>query len=86
MGTYPVSYTHLDVYKRQVFHGSKGSVLDHVAIGIVGALPDAGGVPDVGHLSDVVVGDLPSWRIVTVGDGDKFSGERSIGCLLYTSG
>ena len=33
-----------------VFHGSKGSVLDHVAIGIVGAFPDAGGVPDGGQM------------------------------------
>ena len=61
------------------FYGSKGSVLDHAAIGIVGAFPDAGGVPDGGHLSEVVAGELPSWRTVTVGDGDKFPGERSIG-------
>ena len=66
-------------FLKRAFHGSKGSVLNHVAVNIVGAFPDAGGVPDVGHLSDVVVGELPSWRIVTVGDGDKFSGERSIG-------
>ena len=61
------------------FHTSKGSVLDYAAIGIIGKFPDSGGVPDVGHLSEVVAGELPSWRTVTVGDGDKFSGERSIG-------
>ena len=61
------------------FYGSKGSVLDYAAIGIIGKFPDSGGVPDGGHLSEVVAGELPSWRTVTVGDGDEFPGERSIG-------
>ncbi|GAA5568835.1 MAG: hypothetical protein EGS44_06365 [Akkermansia muciniphila] len=62
-----------------VFHGSKGSVLDHVAVGIVEAFPDAGSVPDGGHLSEVVVGKLPSGSVVVVGDGDH-GDDLSGGC------
>ena len=49
-----------------------------MAVGIVGAFPDAGGVPDVGHLSEVVVGELPSGSSVIVGGGDEFSCKGSI--------
>ena len=33
------------------FHTSKGSVLDHAAVGIVGKFPDAGGIGDRDHLT-----------------------------------
>ena len=60
------------------FHGSKGSLLNDVAVSIIEKFPDAGGIMNGNHLSKMVVGKLPSWRTVIVGHGDKFSSERSI--------
>ena len=61
------------------FHGSKGSILLRSSIGIIRKFPDAGSVPDGGHLSEVVVGKLPSGSVVVVGDGDH-GDDLSGGC------
>ena len=66
-------------FLKAAFHSSKRSILDHAAVGIVGKFPDAGGIPDGGCLSQMVVGELPSRRIVIVGDGEEFSGKGGIG-------
>ena len=84
----PVSYTHLDVYKRQVPHAARKQV------GILQHITDIAVQPKLGTLAVILAvnQDFPLGRLEeTAGQIDQRAVSRACfaydgdGCLLYTS-